>query len=552
MRPVRCRSQWAETIPAHGQVMQVPETIRLMCLGSVHGVLTWPAKSGMPHQRHRHAVAHCQDGGSARANAGVEVCLGNPNGAVPPSYDCGVKPGGIMLRRARSLRSVERRNGEAKDTAKNASPAIGTSHATPGTPNASARGAMPSLQWGRSPGKPLRPEMGEAKARRTDIPAPPLVRSSTTARRQMPGTAGQSPVVDTSRNEALLPPAELPSTPPVHPGLDGLGIQATPPRTQPRAMLADTGSSPSVTRSRSFKSYFPRLGRRKQSDMPRNDPATPGLTEVGPVPATPTYKVSNEELSTVLMQGSRAVQRRQHASSRSVSTPIQKSVHHQRNASLAELPSASSTPRAEVEAVAPIAPFTFPLHQAPFAGASIDPCSTPPSLVSSSSTLASDTRATPGRPGASATPPRDSAARLKQALHDASPRDMNAPAPAIVFPGMQRLTPPRFVPEHTNEPLADSWAHTLRPGSATPSRRASPRPGREASPLFQFVGAEHGLVYEHTDALYESDALRSQRASIETIPASDLAPLTWEAPSWQRDASSAQQIIAAHSPWDGM
>lgn len=456
-----------------------------------------------------------------------------------------------MLRRARSLRSVERRNAETKDTTKNASPTIDTPQTTPGTPSAPTRGVMPSVQWARSPGKPLRPEGGDTKARRADMPSSPLARANTTMRRPTPGTAGLSPALDASRNEALLPPAELPSAPPVHAGLEGLGIHSTPPRAQPRPTPADNGSSPSVTRSRSFKSYFPRLGRRKQGDMPRNDPATSGSPEAAPATVTPTYEVSSEELSTVLMQGSRAVQRRQHASSRSVSTPIQKPVHHQRNASFAAPPSASSTPRAEME-VAPLAPFTFPLHQAPFAGASIDPCSTPPSLVSSSSTLASDTRATPSRPAASATPPRDSAARLKQALHDASPHDMNAPAPAIVFPGMQRLTPPRYTPEPTYEPPTDTWAYTLRPGSATSSRRASPLPGRETAPLFQCVGAERGLVYEHTDALYESDALRSQRASIETIPASDLPPLTWEAPSWQHDASSTQPLVTAHSPWGGM
>lgn len=326
----------------------------------------------------------------------------------------------------------------------------------------------------------------------------------------------------------------------------------TPPRTAPIAETSTTpgsltGSPASVSRSRSFKSYFHRMGLHKPADSPLteaapNDPpkpqevrrpppptvqAPPEPAAVGPASREPissaAYHVPAEELTTVLMQGSRAVQRRQHAGTRSFSSPTHTATRHKYSQSVAGVgympdthPSSSPPrPKHREEDRAKLPPFTFPLQQAPFPGA--DPCSTPPSLASSSSTIGSDTRLTPKQAAAPNTTTTSDAqlGQLKRTLElelqpptqAAKPwqRDEMRPAPRIVAPDL--YAPPKPSPKR----------------DLTPS--PTPQSVRDAIPLFHNVGAERGLVYEHPDSLYTPEALRSQRASIETILPSDLQQL---------------------------
>lgn len=431
-----------------------------------------------------------------------------------------------MLQRARSVRGSERRTYEPREPTRGDKnhpniPVHGSN-----APSPPMRDSVPSiLQPSNLPALLQRHEQNEGKSRTPELDAP-LQRSRTTVHRPSVGGAQGD---EWRRKEILLPPAELNSSP-SHKRVEGLGLRTAPAENSPSSSgspKTDKWSPPSVVRSRSFRSYFHRIGRRRQQETPRGDapaPETSGNTALFSPQGGPPYDVSNEELSTVLMQGSRAVQRRQHASSRSISSPVQNTTRPQHQHSASAVGTSYTSPfRRREQEHAQLPPFTFPLPQAPFAGSTADPCSTPPSLASSSSTLASDVRVTPRSSTSTneAQPSNEQMSQLKRALELSPPHEAHSPAPAIVLPGMQRLTPPRR-PADDTAPVHDlprELPTELERDRA--SSRRSTYSVRDAAPLFHHVGAERGLVYEHPDAFYEPDALRSQRASIETVVSSD-------------------------------
>lgn len=378
----------------------------------------------------------------------------------------------------------------------------------------------------------------------------PLQRSATSVHRRK-SSLRKGPATP-SRRSAVFSSADEGSAKVLPQSGAQVAATRTPPRTAPIAEASTTpgsltGSPVSVSRSRSFKSYFHRMGLRKPADSPlteaapidppkpreeRRPPPPVAQAPAEPVPvglasreriSSTAYHVPAEELTAVLMQGSRAVQRRQHAGTRSFSSPTRTVTRHKYSQSVAgvgympdTLPS-SSPPRRQhrEEERTKLPPFTFPLQQTPFPGA--DPCSTPPSLASSSSTIGSDTRLTPKQTAAPNTTTTSDAqlGQLKRALElelqppaqAAEPwqRDEMRPAPRIVAPDLH--APPKPTPKR----------------DLTPS--PTPQSVRESIPLFHNVGAERGLVYEHPNSLYAPEALRSQRASIETILPSDLQQL---------------------------
>ncbi|WFC97645.1 hypothetical protein MYAM1_000364 [Malassezia yamatoensis] len=321
---------------------------------------------------------------------------------------------------------------------------------------------------------------------------------------------------DAGSNLDLLPAAELyDSTERTYP--EGLGILASPAQTTalPRSPKPKKDSrSSTVQRSRSFRSYFHRMGRRKHPETPQDDLHT----QQGSLPGSNLYgrDLPANELSTVLQQGSRAVERRQHTSNRSFSSPLQESgpswIHTNNNQ---PTPRKSYFNRSQEAAVA--APFTFPLQQTPFTNVQHDLCSTPPSLTSSSSTLASD-HASPITTIAPASKlPYLTDVSLQSdrfASRSATITETLTPAPPVILSGSRRqlLSPPRSLKENA----IPIWQRSGRLSlwSAIPSYSKD-------APVRQSVGAERGLVIENPESQYEPDALRSQRASMDCVSSGD-------------------------------
>ncbi|PKI85672.1 hypothetical protein MVES1_000743 [Malassezia vespertilionis] len=129
---------------------------------------------------------------------------------------------------------------------------------------------------------------------------------------------------------------------------------------------------PSVTRSRSLKSYFTRIGRGKprevlpaveQAPLPKTNSAEfSGLHSFEHVPRN----TSQEELNTVLMHGSHAVRRRQHALGTRTSS-LRKDIAHKQSASISAPPQSAEAPdllRFALPSSAPLADLHLPANDA--------------------------------------------------------------------------------------------------------------------------------------------------------------------------------------------
>lgn len=417
-----------------------------------------------------------------------------------------------MLSRARSLRSGTRRNNDQKDYPNGSSPPTKAVSYISSTPR-NVSDAQPPTSRNDVPGI-LQPnnlvhlrqsyEQEDARMYRSDalLPSPQL--SAVMSQNQ---TVKSPSTSEMQTNEVLLPPAEVLS--PFYTQKKGRNESLSPPQTAPPGDLRQGGKRPSasVVRSRSFKSYFHRMGRRKTQDSWGDAIPHMRTDSEEREQRTPPIEVLDEELSNVLMQGSRALERRQQAGIRSVSTPTQRLVKHQHSASAVGTACTSPRRRREQQA-AQSPPYTFPLSQEPFPGA--EQTSTPPSLVSNTGTVASSAHVSPNFSSAMERhTTQERVAEIKQVLDKGPRHSTHSPAPAIVLPEMERFASPTTVSieqEHSTQPIRPTSTNTMR-GATT---------------LFHHVGAERELNYEHPYTFYAPEALRSQRASIESIAPGDL------------------------------
>ncbi|WFD41731.1 hypothetical protein MPSI1_000367 [Malassezia psittaci] len=416
-----------------------------------------------------------------------------------------------MLRRARSVRTGDRACDGAKVEVANSSvyQIRPTSHSR--DVSTSARKEIPTSPDPTNAKPPLSPPSEQRFAYKLPLFLP---QRKHRVHHQRSSTATNP--TDAGATLDLLPAAELhDSSERVSP--EGLGIllssaQSTALPKSPKPMKDPT--SPTVQRSRSFRSYFHRRGRRKHPETLRDDLHK----QQGSLPGSNIHgsDLPVHELSTVLQQGSRAVERRQHTSNRSFSSPLQESessrIHVNNNQ---PTPIRRHANRSQETAVA--APFTFPLQQTPFTNVQHDLCSTPPSLTSSSSTLTSD-HASPSNtfvPASKLPYLNDGSLQSdRTTIHSAMLTETLTPAPPVILSGSRRqlLSPPRS----TKEDAIPVWQRSgrLSPWSAIPSFAKD-------APVRQSVGAERGLVIENPESQYESDALRSQRASMDFIASGD-------------------------------
>lgn len=243
-----------------------------------------------------------------------------------------------------------------------------------------------------------------------------------------------------------------------------------------------TEGSQSLSRSRSFKSYFLSPRHRRTASAPGSEKHA-----YSPLPAVPSSQPlhgetlgSEQELTTVLQQGTKAVQRRQMSPAPHCRPWIQGAPTRPQRMDLHRSPPTTLMPA--------LIPDVRPNPVPPPSNTAADVSMSPPSLLSSVSTTGSELQDTPS-PHVKSNELREKLDRLQLELQAEMEQHL--------------LTTPIL-------PVGVSSNDTLRSRHKTFSRPYIPASYANALPPLQSVTAERRPHIYHTDQLYSADALQGE------------------------------------------